>query len=256
MIPSSSSRQVQSVRTAFRIIDVLQDMDGATMNELSSQVDVAKSTIHNYLGTLQTLGYVVERNGTYRLGLRFLTHGMAAKSSIPIRDAVTDVLPEVARTLSQSAWWVVEELGRGIFVDNAVPEGGERVYGRVGKCSYLHTHALGKAILAEYPPADVEKMLDYHGIPVYTRETITDRESLLAELEEIRRQGYAVSDGEAALGVRSVGVAFEGPFGYTHGLGVFGYSHHFNVGPDNRIPAVLHDAVEDIQDATTRRVER
>jgi DNA-binding IclR family transcriptional regulator len=247
MIPNSSTRQVQSVRTAFRIVGILQDMDGVTMNELASQLDLAKSTVHNYLGTLQSLGYAVERDGTYRLGLRFLTHGMAAKSGLGLHDAVSHVLPQVSRDLSQTMWWVVEELGRGIFVENAVPESGQSTYGRVGKRSYLHTHAPGKAMLAHLPEEYVRQIVDYHGLPVHTKETITDTETLMAELDEIREQGYAVSDGEAALGIRSVGVAFEGPYGYTHGFGVFGYSHDFGVSSDRGIPDVLQNAVDDIE---------
>lgn len=249
MIPNSSTRQVQSVRTAFRIVSILQDMDGVTMNELSSQLGLAKSTVHNYLGTLQSLGYAVERDGTYRLGLRFLTNGMAAKSGLGLRDAVGHVLPQVSRDLSQSMWWVVEELGRGIFVEKATPENGQPTYGRVGKRSYLHTHAPGKAMLAHLPEEYVEQIVDYHGLSVYTKETITDADALWTELAEIRERGYAVSDGEAALGIRSVGVAFEGPYGYTHGLGVFGYSHDFSASSDQNIPAVLRDAVDDIKDS-------
>jgi DNA-binding IclR family transcriptional regulator len=255
MIPRSSSREVQSVRTAFRIVDVLQDMDGVTMNELATQLDLAKSTVHNYLGTLQSLGYVVERDGTYRLGLRFLTHGMAAKSGLGLRDAVVRTLPEVSRTLSQSTWWVVEEVGRGIFVESAVPEAGRATYGRVGKRSYLHTHAPGKAILASLSGECVRDIVEHHGLPAYTRETITDAAALDEELERVRDRGYAVSDGEAALGIRSVGVAFEGPYGYTHGLGVFGHSHDFNAGLERDVPAVLHDAAADIRAAVDRGVE-
>jgi DNA-binding IclR family transcriptional regulator len=249
MISNTSTRQVQSVRTAFRIVGYLQDMDGVTMNELASELDLAKSTVHNYLGTLQSLGYVVERDGTYRLGLRFLTHGMAARSGLRLRDAVTHVLPGVCRDLSQATWWVVEELGRGVFVDRATPDTEQPTYGRIGKRSYLHTHAPGKAILATFPEDHVKDIVEYHGLPAYTKETITDPESLYDELADVRKRGYAVSDGETALGIRSVGVAFEGPYGYTHGLGVFGYSHDFSTSSDSDIPAVLQAATEDIRQA-------
>lgn len=251
MLTPSSSRQVKSVQTAFRIVEFLQDMDGATMNEVATQLDLAKSTVHNYLGTLQSLGYVVKRDRTYRLGLRFLTHGMAAKSGLGLRDAVTHVLPEVSDALGQPAWWIVEEVGRGIFVATAAPDGDRQVYGRVGKRSYLHTHAPGKAILAHASPEYVDEIIEFHGLPAYTSETITDADTLRAELATISEQGYAISDGEAALGVRSVGVAFEGPYGYTHGLGVFGHSHDVSAALEQDIPGVLQDAADDAVAAAT-----
>jgi DNA-binding IclR family transcriptional regulator len=172
---------------------------------------------------------------------------MAAKSGLGLRDAVEHVLPQVSRDLSQSMWWVVEELGRGMFVEKATPESEQPTYGRVGKRSYLHTHAPGKAMLAHLPTEYVEEIVAYHGLPVYTKETITDTEALQTELATIREQGYAVSDGEAALGIQSIGVAFDGPYGYTHGLGIFGYSHDFSANAEQDIPEVLHDAVDDIK---------
>jgi DNA-binding IclR family transcriptional regulator len=251
MIPSSS-REVQSVRTAFRLVALLQDMDGATMSDLTAQLDLAKSTVHNYLGTLASLGYVVERDGVYHLGLRFLTHGMAAKSGLALQEAVTHILPGVSRTLSQPTWWIVEELGRGVFVEKAAPADSTPIYGRVGKRSYLHTHAPGKAILARLPEDHVQAIVDHHGLPVLTRETTTDPDELAEELADIRDRGYAVSDGGAALGIRSVGIGFEGPYGYTHGLGVFGHSHDFGVSSEQDIPSVLHDAADEIGTVASR----
>lgn len=248
MISESPSREVQSVRTAFRIVGAIQERDGATLKGLADDLDLAKSTLHNYLRTLGAMGYVVERDGAYHLGLRFLTNGMAARNSIHGRDTVTHALSAVAAELSQPAWWIVEEFGRGIFVANAIPDGAEAIYGRIGKRSYLHTHAPGKAILARMSEDYREEVFEYHGLPVHTTKTTTDRETLLAELDRVREQGYAVSDGEAALGVQSVGVGFDGPAGRPQAIGVFGYSHEFSRNKLERdIPSLLQDAVEEVE---------
>lgn len=247
MISDTPTREVQSVRTAFRILTTVQERDGATLKELADQLDIAKSTVHNYLGTLQSLGYVVENGGQYRLGLRLLTHGMAAKNSIEVGDSVVHALPAVATELSRPAWWIVEELGRGLFVEKAVPDDGEETYGRVGKRSYLHTHAPGKAILAHLSEEYVEGIVEHHGLPTLTTETTTDRDGLLAELETVREQGYAVSEGEAALGVQSVGVAFEVD-DTVHAIGVFGYSHDLSRNAlEQDIPSLLRSVVDDIE---------
>ena len=253
VIPDSSAREVQSVRTAFRIVGTVQELDGATLKELADRLDLAKSTVHNYLGTLRSMGYLTKRDGTYRLGLRFLTHGMAAKGGIEVGETVEHALGEVAEDLSHAAWWVVEEFGRGIFVGRAGADDGA-VYGRIGKRSYLHTHAPGKAILAQLPAEYRKQAIDRHGLPVHTTKTVTDADTLRDELDGIREQGYAVSDGEAALGVQSVGVAFEDPYGGVHAIGIFGYSHDFSRNRlEQDIPTVLSEAVADIEDALAGR---
>lgn len=253
MITNPPSRQVQSVQTSFEIVQLLQEFGGASLNEVAEQLDLAKSTVHNYLGTLESMGYVVKQDGTYRLGLRFLTHGMAARNSLHVSDLVQQSLETVTQEIGQSAWWIVEEFGRGIFLETAVPEDGTAIYGSVGKRSYLHTHAPGKAILAQLPRDEVRDVIDYHGLPTYTTETITDADTLMQELDTVRDQGYAVSDGEAALGVQSIGVDFEDPYGGTHAIGVFGYTHDFGgESLEQDIPSLLTRVTENISASLER----
>lgn len=243
-----SSRQVQSVQTAFRIIHLLQDLGGANQNQLSDQLDLAKSTLHNYLGTLESMGYIVNRNGSYHLGLRFFTHGMAAKTNLEITDAVDNVVSGVSQDIDLPIWWVVEEFGRGILVDRTRGDAPHEVYARGGKRSYLHTHAPGKAILAQLSTEYVEQIVEYHGLPASTTETITDLDDLMDELERIRDQGYADSSGEAALGVQSIGVAFSGPYDTSHAIGVFGHSHDFRRATRSEdIASLLCEAAAEIE---------
>lgn len=254
MLSSSSSRHVNSVQTAFLVIEVLQNQDGATVADLTERLDLAKSTIHNYLNTLESMGYVVNRDGTYRVGLRFFTHGMAARNGLGVGDTVRAALSEVAEEISQTAWWVFEELGRGFFLEKVVPNEGQRIYGRVGKRSYLHTHGPGKAILAQLPREYVREIVDHHGLPVHTNRTVTDAGTLFGELDRIREQGYAFTDGEAALGVQSIGVSFRDHRDRSHAIGVFGYSHEFSgESLDEDIPFVLQAAVQDIRSSLAER---
>lgn len=250
MFSASSSRHVKSVRTGFEIVGIIQRQDGATISELTDYLDVSKSTVHNYVSTLESLGYVVNRDGTYQVGLRFLTHGMAARNSLKIENVVDAALDEVAAETSQAAWWITEEIGRGIFVDTSIPEDGRIIFGRIGKRSYLHTHGPGKAILAQQSDDYIRKILDHHGLPEYTSQTVTDEAVLLDQFDQIRDQGYAYTDGEAALGVQSIGVAFRDTDGQSHAIGVFGYSHDFGgESLDDDIPSLLQSVASDITES-------
>lgn len=230
MRPDRSARRVQSVETAFQILSVIQDFGDITLGELAERTDIAKSTVHNHLATLHAMGYVVKRNGHYRLGLRLLTHGEAAREARPERNAIEGPLEAAADAIELPVWWITEEVGRGIFAARAGPDLDTEEYGRIGKRSYLHAHAPGKAILAALSDEAVAWIIDEHGLPAYTTETVTDEATLRGELAQIREQGYAHASGEAAIGVQSVGVAFETPSNQVHAFGVFGYSHHFSGG--------------------------
>lgn len=227
MLTDPPSRKVQSVRTAFRLLNAIQELGGATPAQLTEQFDLSKSSVHNYLATLEMDGYVAREDGTYRLGLRFLTHGTAAKNTLDLRYPTADVVQSLAEELSHPTWWVIEESGRGFFIDGSVPEGTASPYGSVGKRSYLHTHGPGLAILAQSENEYVERVVAHHGLPAQTARTTTNESELFETLDRVRERGFAVSDGEAVLGILSVGAGFRDERGRTHALGICGHTRDF-----------------------------
>ncbi|MEG6615104.1 IclR family transcriptional regulator [Peptococcaceae bacterium 1198_IL3148] len=80
------------------------------------------------------------------------------------------------------------------------------VHSQVGKKSSLYCTSVGKVILANLPQAKIDHFLDTYPRVKYTDNTIVDKEQLLAELEKIRQNGYAIDIEERELGVRSVAV--------------------------------------------------
>lgn len=247
MLANIPARQVKSVRTSIQLINRLQALGGATPAQLTEELNLSKSSVHNHLATLEMEGYVVNNDGTYRLGLRFLTHGAAAKNMVEIKGPIGSTMETVADELSQPTWWVTEEAGRGYFINSIVPEGSNDVYGSVGKRSYLHTHGLGKAILAMAPDEYVHQVADHHGLPQQTRQTTTDIETLVSELEAVRERGYAISEGEAVLGVLSVGVGFHDSGDRWHAIGIFGHVRNFAGNRAENVGERLADAVRDIE---------
>jgi DNA-binding IclR family transcriptional regulator len=247
MLANTPSRQVKSVRTAFELVDRLQALGGATPAELTEELDLSKSSVHNYLTTLEMKGYVVNDGGRYRLGIRFLTHGVAAKNTQTIEAPVRRTLESTAKELAAPVWWVVEELGRGYFLENATLEGQRPTYGSVGKRSYLHTHALGKAILATATDDYVDRVAEHHGLPERTSQTTTNIDALAAEIETIRERGFAVSEGEAVLGILSVGVGFRDTADRRHAIGIFGQSQNFAGNQSEHVGERLLEAVDDLE---------
>ena len=70
----------------------------------------------------------------------------------------------------------------------------------------MHHNSGGKAIIAHLPESEVLDIVDTHGLPSQTDNTITDPDRLLTELETIREQGYALNRSEDLEGVHAVGV--------------------------------------------------
>ena len=71
----------------------------------------------------------------------------------------------------------------------------------------MHASGVGKALLAAMGAEEAERVAAMHGLPAETGKTIGSIEGLRAELEQVRRRGYAVDDEENAVGLRCVAAA-------------------------------------------------
>lgn len=213
----TDTRTVKAVETACDIIDFLQENDGAGVTELSNELDVSKSAIHTHLGTLRKKQYVTKEGTNYRASLKFLDLGEYVKNRIPIYDVVQNEIEKLAEEQDLRAQFVVEEHGVNVCV--CIARGARAVVPatRVGERSYLHCTAAGKAILAFTPAERIERILDQRGLPKRTNNTITDRDELYAELEDVRERRVAFNDEEKLQGLRAVGVPICGSDGEIHG---------------------------------------
>ena len=80
-----------------------------------------------------------------------------------------------------------------------------RVMDNLGGSRPLNAGAIGKTLGAYMDELELRDHLLEEPLAAYTERTITDPESVLAELRRIRTQGYAISDGDVNLDTISFG---------------------------------------------------
>lgn len=229
MDPENATKTLSTIERAFDVIHTLRDMEGARVTELASELDMATSTAHKYLATLVSENYVVKEGDEYHVGLRFLDLSTYAKNRKDGYRFSTQKVREIAEETEERAQFVVEEGGLGIYVHTEATKNRAVLTNRqTGIQRYLHSTAAGKAILAGLPEQRVMDIVSEHGLPAETEHTITDQDSLMEELDEIREHGIAYNNEESIEGLRAVGVPVRGADGLT--LGALSVS-----GPSNRL---------------------
>lgn len=199
-------KQIDSVHRSLKILDVLDSNGPMKLPDLAACLDMAESTVHVHLRTLQTTGYLVHSDGGYDLSLRLLQKGIAARQRRDVYEITREELDEIAQETGEVANLGVKESGQRVILDQS--EGSDAVYDNapVGEHTHMHWTALGKAILAEQPSDIVEEIIDARGLPMATEHTIVSREELFAALEATRERGYAIEDEERRDGIRSIAV--------------------------------------------------
>jgi DNA-binding IclR family transcriptional regulator len=192
---------VRTVDRALEIVEIIQERDGAGVSEIADCVDIGKSAVHNHLNTLVNREYLVKDGDEYQIGLSFLGLGAYARNRTKIYQTARPEVETLAEETGELANLLVEKNGRGIYLYQAHGENAVDLDTYEGKQVHLHCTALGKAILAFRPHEEVVELLDTHGLPELTRQTITDRDALFDELDRIREQQYAIDNEERLAGL-------------------------------------------------------
>ncbi|RLM53676.1 IclR family transcriptional regulator [Halobellus sp. Atlit-31R] len=201
-----SGRGIKSDETLFDIVERIRDLDGAGVTELADGLDIAKSTVHGHLTTLRDRGFVVKRGQQYHLGLQFFEYGQYVRSQLDIFQSGMFAVDRLEAETGEMSWLVTHQNGKAIYVYGRGGENDINVNTILGTKVHMHCHSGGKAILAYLPEDEVERIIDRHGLPERTTNTITDREQLYADLDQIREQGYALNLSEDLEGIQAIGV--------------------------------------------------
>jgi DNA-binding IclR family transcriptional regulator len=202
---------IKSVDTSLDIIETLVGADPMTITELAETLDRSPSNVLAHLRTLERRGFAVKENNRYRPGLRYCEVGNSIKKNYPLYEHGTEPADDLATETGEFAWLMVVEHGWGYYLyktggSDAVESGAYTT----GSRWHLNATASGKVVLAHMDDETLNEVIDAHGLPSMTPNTITDRDELAAELETIREQGYASDQEEAAVGIRGVAAPVRG----------------------------------------------
>lgn len=207
MTRDGDSKTLQTTATSIRILELLEEMDGARVSEIADRIDSPKSTVHGHLATLVSSSFAFKRGDCYYLGPELLRLGNRVRTREEGFVLAREFTERLFHELGLRAIFAVEMDGRAVFIHTASGDKLGWGHEQLGNQLYLHNTAVGKAILAEFPRPRVEQVLDGWGLPEETENTITDREVLLEELESIRDRGYAVNRAENFRELYAIGAA-------------------------------------------------
>ncbi|MCC8062517.1 MAG: IclR family transcriptional regulator, partial [Rikenellaceae bacterium] len=188
---------------------------GRTLAQTLADLDFPKTTLHRLLAALTEEGYVCLDPETWRFTLsrRLLRLGLAALGEA----GLVEYALQPMRALRDR---VCESVMLGVFMDNRVVLL-EQVLGshnftfmlKPGTDFCLHASAPGKLYLAFLPAEEREAALGAVDFRIFTQNTIGSRKALEAELDAIRRQGYATDAEEQMEGVNCVAAPVFNSFG-------------------------------------------
>ncbi|HKD50470.1 MAG TPA: IclR family transcriptional regulator [Candidatus Acidoferrum sp.] len=207
-MPVSDSSPATAVERALNILEAAaQRREGLTNSEISRKLAIPKSSASYILRTLERRGYLRRdvESGRYRLGLKILSLGSDAQSNLDIADVALPFMRALEEKIHMTVHLAVLDQGEAVYIEKVEAPGFFKVNTWVGRRMFLHSTSVGKCLLAWLPKQEVETIVKQQGLKKRTPKTITTMTRLLADLQRVKDEGYAVDDEENSLGARCLG---------------------------------------------------
>jgi IclR family acetate operon transcriptional repressor len=203
--PSAAGVMTSTVRCLQLLDAMAQDPYTFTLTGIATLLSVPKSSAHRLLSTLIAAG-LVERDTArerYQLAGKVLWLGTAYLRNSDVYRAgfaVVDDLARRAKAMSHLAVWDNDAV---LYLGTMGAPRSLNLFADTGERRTVHATALGKAMLAYRPDADLQRIIS-SGCAQFTGRTITTLRGLRKEVDRIRALGYALDDEEGVPGLRCV----------------------------------------------------
>lgn len=203
---------INSIGRALDILMLLYyEQKELGVTEIAKSLGLHKSTVHRTLSTLENKGFVQQNleNGKYWLGMKIYALGMLVGEKMPLKHIIRPYAKELFERFHEVVnVSVLDKTSQNyprtiLILKEESPDQILRVNPIVGSSSGSHYSAVGKCLLAFSP----EKVLDKFKtkeLPIYTKNTISNWDDLLKELEDVRIKGYAIDNEELEIGLTCV----------------------------------------------------
>ncbi|WP_432402942.1 IclR family transcriptional regulator [Wukongibacter sp. M2B1] len=203
---------INSIDRALDILMLLYyEQKELGVTEIAKSLGLHKSTVHRTLSTLENKGFVQQNleNGKYWLGMKIYALGMLVGEKMPLKHIIRPYAKELFERFHEVVnVSVLDKTSQNyprtiLILKEESPDQILRVNPIVGSSSGSHYSAVGKCLLAFSP----EKVLDKFKtkeLPIYTKNTISNWDDLLKELEDVRIKGYAIDNEELEIGLTCV----------------------------------------------------
>jgi len=192
---------VQRAAHLLRLFTPEQPEWGVT--EVAGTLGIPKSGAHLLLSTLAAEGLLQRApGGRYRLGWSLFELSQTKLETTDFLLIARRMMEQLVAGWGETAHLAVLVDGQVLYVEKLQGDRAfEIVLSRVGKRLPAHCSGVGKVLLAHRPWAEVLAIVEHQGLPALTPNTITAIDRLRAELDEVRRQGYAFDQEEVMVGL-------------------------------------------------------
>ena len=197
------------------ILEVIKTTEsGFKLADLSRAVEMPKATVYRILTTLEGRGYLDRStDGSYRMAKKLFDMQRTEPLEQVLNRVAQPFMERLATSTKETVNLGILDAGEVVVINTVESPQAVRMSSKIGNRRLPHSTALGKVLLSGLPDKEVVRLIRIKGLPRLTDQTLTTRAAVLAEVEKVRQQGWALDNQENELDGRCIGAPIKGPDG-------------------------------------------
>src|ERR1700760_4947236 len=205
--PAQNSDFVQSLERGLAVIRAFDsEHRELALSEVARSTGLTRAAARRFLLTLVKLGYVNFSQGRFSLRPRVLELGYAYLSSLTLPEVAMPHMEALVAQVNESCSISVLDDTDVVYVARVPTRRIMSITLAVGTRLPAWATSMGRVLLAELAPAELEARLARTPIEALTAYTVADADALRAALQRVRADGFAAVDQELEEGLRSLAV--------------------------------------------------
>ena len=205
---------IEVLRKATVVLSELARHGDLTAAELSTLTEEPKTSVYRMLSSMQTLGLVAKTpsgSPSFRLGPLVLELAGGVIRRYDVREVATPILNALHDKTEHTIFLMVRHDDRAVCIDKLEGKSVRTLEVSVGGSMPLHVGAAPRCLLAFEDTKSWDAYVAAHEIAQRSPTAPISAEGLFAHLRAVRETGFAIADGETALGMAAIGApVFDG----------------------------------------------
>jgi len=177
-----------------------------TLSDVAAKTGLTRGTARRFLLTLEALGYVRCDGKSFRLAPKTLSLGYAYLSSLPLWKAAQPIMKDLVEELDESCALGVLDDHDIVYIARLPPKHLSFIPVNLGARMPAHVNAMGQVLLAEFNTEELDDYFRNVKLEKVTRFTPTSEVAIRRALAGVAKAGFALSDQQLQLGLRSIAV--------------------------------------------------
>jgi IclR family transcriptional regulator, pca regulon regulatory protein len=183
-----------------------EDHDALSIADVGRLTGLDRATARRCLLTLVRGGYASFDGRLFELTPRVLRLGYAYMAAAPLPRQVQPFLERLSEVTQESCSAAIMDGPDIVYIARAAQRRVMSIALNIGSRLPAYCSSMGRVLLAAMEPEEARALLNRTERRALTSRTLTQVDRLMAELERVRQEGFALVDEELELGLRSIAV--------------------------------------------------